>query len=57
MNNCLRPILAVTQPTVDVIMALPTMNPVNTQATWSVVAEKAPCIWGRPMPTTVQVKS
>ena len=57
MNSRLRPSRAVSQPTLAIIIALPTMNPVITQAIWSGVAEKAPCIWGRATPTTVQVKS
>ncbi len=56
-NSCLRPKRAESQPTLAIIMALPTMKPVITQATWSGVAEKLPCMWGSATPTTVQVKS
>ena len=44
MNSDLRLTCEVMKPTQAIIMALPTMKPVITQATWSGVAEKVPCM-------------
>ena len=45
------------QPTEAVIMALPMTKAIMTQAIWSVVAEKEPCMCGSATPTEFQVKA
>ena len=53
----LRPKRSLKYPTLAVIAALPMTNAIMTHATWSMVAEKAPCIWGRATVTEFQVNA
>ena len=43
----LRPSRAASQPVGGVAIAVATMLKVSTQAIWSMLAERSPCIWGR----------
>ena len=52
-----RPKRMESQPTEAVVMALPMMKAIITQAIWSVVAAKAPCMCGKATPTEFHMKA
>jgi hypothetical protein len=54
VNTRLRPKRALSQPVQTIIVVMPTMKAVTTQAIWSGVAEKVPCMWGKEMLTMVR---
>jgi len=56
-NTSLRPKRSLSQPALAVIAALPMTKAIITQAIWSVVAEKAPCMCGSATVTAFQVNA